>query len=215
MYDGALVASNGSDSMVVPVAVTVGATATQDASGNITQALTFGDTNLPRTSRSQSNQLYNNGSFFGANDWTWRQESGDWRFFYFNVPNSTPDGTLFLTDTSGPTQGRSPISTRCCSGRRSGFCQLVCDTVGTRSTRSAGARTPTSVAALEVRHRHRRQRGHLGCAGIGRHARGRRARRRLPGRQVRRAVHDHGRNCDRVPVARRADRRPPDRARST
>ena len=37
MYDGALVASNGSDSMVVPVAVTVSATAAQDASGNFTQ----------------------------------------------------------------------------------------------------------------------------------------------------------------------------------
>ena len=48
----------------------------------------------------RTNSLYNNGSIFGANDWTWRQESGDWRFFYFNVANAVPDGTLFLTDTT-------------------------------------------------------------------------------------------------------------------
>ena len=31
------------------------------------------------------------------NDWDWRAESGDWRFFYFDVPKAPPAGTLFLT----------------------------------------------------------------------------------------------------------------------
>ena len=43
--------------------------------------------------------LYNNGAVFGANDWTWREESGDWRFFFMDVGKAPPAGTLFLTDT--------------------------------------------------------------------------------------------------------------------
>lgn len=97
MYEGSLVARNGSTSMVVPVAVTVAATAVQNADGSLASALTFGGTSV---ADAQTNSLYNNGSIFGANDWTWRQESGDWRFFYFNVPNAVPDGTLFLSDTT-------------------------------------------------------------------------------------------------------------------
>ena len=37
---------------------------------------------------------------FGANDWSWRAESGDWRFFYFDVPTDVAPGTLFLSDTT-------------------------------------------------------------------------------------------------------------------
>jgi hypothetical protein len=48
----------------------------------------------------QANLLYNNGSVFGAHDWTWRRESGDWRFFYLDVPQAPPPGTLFLADTT-------------------------------------------------------------------------------------------------------------------
>jgi hypothetical protein len=97
MYEGSLVASSGSSSMVVPVAVTVAATAVQNADGSLASALTFGGTGV---ANAQAGSLYNNGSIFGANDWTWREESGDWRFFYFNVPNEVPDGTLFLSDTT-------------------------------------------------------------------------------------------------------------------
>ena len=96
MYEGSLVASNGQTKMVVPVAVTVAANAAQAADGSITSALTFGGTDV---ANAQADQLYNNGSIFGANDWTWRQESGDWRFYYFNVAKPVPDGTLFLADT--------------------------------------------------------------------------------------------------------------------
>ena len=97
MYEGSLVARNGSRSMIVPVAVTVAATAAQNDDGSLSSALSFGGADV---ANAQSTSLYNNGSIFGANDWTWRQESGDWRFFYFNVPHAVPDGTLFLSDTT-------------------------------------------------------------------------------------------------------------------
>ena len=48
----------------------------------------------------QPDELYDNGSFFGANDWTWRSESGDWRFFFLDVPAAPPAGSLFLANTS-------------------------------------------------------------------------------------------------------------------
>jgi hypothetical protein len=97
MYEGAIVASKGSDRIVVPVSATVAVTAAQNADGTLAAPFTFGGSSV---ANAQSNLLYNNGSFFGANDWTWREESGDWRFFYFNVANATPPGTLFLTDTT-------------------------------------------------------------------------------------------------------------------
>jgi hypothetical protein len=43
--------------------------------------------------------MYNNGAIFGANDWTWRAESGDWRFFYFDIPRTPPAGSLVLANT--------------------------------------------------------------------------------------------------------------------
>ena len=69
----------------------------QAADGSITGSLTFGG---KKVANAQSNLTYNNGSIFGANDWSWRAESGDWRFFYFDVPKATPEGTLFLADTT-------------------------------------------------------------------------------------------------------------------
>ncbi len=96
MYEASIVASNGSTSMIVPVSVTVAATAAQAADGSLSSALTFGGDDV---ATAQASQLYNNGSIFGANDWTWREESGDWRFYWFNVANPVPDGTLFLSDT--------------------------------------------------------------------------------------------------------------------
>ncbi|HEV8249267.1 MAG TPA: S8 family serine peptidase [Gaiellaceae bacterium] len=96
MYSGAIVLKNGGDSMVVPVSVAVAATAAQDASGKLTGALEFGGADV---ADAQSDLLYDNGSVFGANDWGWRAESGDWRFFYFDVPNEPAEGSLFLART--------------------------------------------------------------------------------------------------------------------
>lgn len=52
-----------------------------------------------RRRRHAADLLYNNGSVFGAGDWTWRAESGDWRFFFLDVPAEPADGSLFLTRT--------------------------------------------------------------------------------------------------------------------
>ena len=97
MYEGTIVASKGSQRMTVPVSVTVAPTIQQNSDGSIAQALHFGGADV---AAAQSSSLYNNGSIFGANDWTWREESGDWRFFWFNVAKPVPDGTLFLSDTT-------------------------------------------------------------------------------------------------------------------
>jgi hypothetical protein len=102
MYSGAVVLTRGSDSMVVPVSVAVAAKATQDASGKLTGAITFGGDDV---AKAQQNYTYNNGSVFGANDWTWRAESGDWRFFYLDVPKTPAEGTKFLANTSWEDSG--------------------------------------------------------------------------------------------------------------
>jgi hypothetical protein len=98
MYEGAIVLENGGDSMVVPVAVAVAATAEQDAeTGAITGSLEFGGSDV---AEAQEDFLYNNGAVFGANDWGWRAESGDWRFFFLDVPEEPAPGTLFLANTT-------------------------------------------------------------------------------------------------------------------
>lgn len=96
MYSGAIVLANGADSIVVPVSVAVAATAAQDEGGAMTGSLQFGG---PDVAAAQADLLYNNGSVFGANDWGWRAESGDWRFFFLDVPVAPPDGSLFLAQT--------------------------------------------------------------------------------------------------------------------
>lgn len=97
MYQGAIVVRRGSLESVVPVAVTVPAKVSQAVDGSISGSLSFGGAGV---AAAQANLTYNNGSVFGANDWSWRAESGDWRFYYFDVPSTVPDGTLFLSDTT-------------------------------------------------------------------------------------------------------------------
>jgi hypothetical protein len=97
LYDGALVVSGNDQESIVPVAVTVAAEAAQDADGNLTGTLDFGGASV---ANAQRNQLYNNGSVFDAKDWGWRAESGDWRFYYFDVPRKPPAGTQLLADTT-------------------------------------------------------------------------------------------------------------------
>ena len=41
---------------------------------------------------------YENGMVSGYFDWTGRAESGDWRFFFMDAPDSTPAGTYLLVD---------------------------------------------------------------------------------------------------------------------
>jgi hypothetical protein len=112
MYDGAIVLrergwsfgshGHGNDrksrhSIVVPVALTVAAEMGQNAVTNELEGnLKFAGNDV---AQSQSKLMYNNGAIFGANDWTWRAESGDWRFFYFDIPRTPPAGSLVLANT--------------------------------------------------------------------------------------------------------------------
>ena len=98
MYDGAIEVSTPTArrrSSRSPLSVA--ATAQQDADGTLQ-----GTTVVRRRRRrgGAANLLYNNGSVFGAHDWTWRAESGDWRFFFLDVPKAPPPGTLFLANTT-------------------------------------------------------------------------------------------------------------------
>jgi len=42
---------------------------------------------------------YDNNSVFGYFDWAWRAESGDWRFFFTDLPDDLPENTMLLIDT--------------------------------------------------------------------------------------------------------------------
>jgi hypothetical protein len=97
MYEGAIVLSRSGDSTVIPVSVAVAARPVQDADGNFTGTMKFGGRDV---AAAQDALIYNNGSVFGANDWSWRAESGDWRFFFYDVGKAPPDGTQFLADTT-------------------------------------------------------------------------------------------------------------------
>jgi hypothetical protein len=121
MYEGAIVLTNGDDQIVVPVAVAVAATVELDEDGNIDGALEFGGADV---AAAQDDLPYNNGSVFGANDWTWRAESGDWRFFFLDVPEEPADGSLFLARTTW--DGTAPFTDldTLIMGRSENGCQL-------------------------------------------------------------------------------------------
>lgn len=150
MYFGAIVLTNGDDSMVVPVSVAVAATANQDGDGRIVGAMEFGG---PQVAADQQDLLYNNGSVFGASDWTWRAESGDWRFFFFDVATAPSPGSLFLANTSW--EGASPYTDidTLIMGRAANHFQLfgdavfggpyIIDTVGGSPNTNIGAGTWT------------------------------------------------------------------------
>ncbi len=96
MYEGAIELQNSRQDIIVPVSVAVAPTLVPDADGNL-PAVSFGGSDV---ASAQSNLQYNNGAVYGASDWTWREESGDWRFFFFDVGAPVPDGTLFMSDTT-------------------------------------------------------------------------------------------------------------------
>jgi Subtilase family len=104
MYDGAIVLReqrrgwrHRRETIVVPVALTVATEMGQNATTKELEGnLKFGGNDV---ALSQSKLMYNNGAIFGANDWTWRAESGDWRFFYFDIKDAPPAGSLLLANT--------------------------------------------------------------------------------------------------------------------
>jgi uncharacterized repeat protein (TIGR01451 family) len=84
VYEGGIYASG----TVIPVVVHVAANSSTFA---------FGAESLEEP---VGNRPYSNGHLFGGFDWTWRYEAGDWRFFYFDVPDGTAGpGKALLVDT--------------------------------------------------------------------------------------------------------------------
>jgi hypothetical protein len=85
MYEGAIIARSGDSEVVIPVTLAVAA---EGSSFN------FGDTNY----KNGQTPLYDNERVFGYTDYSWRAESGDWRFFWTDVADGSlpASGASFL-----------------------------------------------------------------------------------------------------------------------
>lgn len=97
MYEGAILATTGEDEVVIPVTIAVAAEGTAFTFGNTGQGDPIGKT-----------PLYDNGYLFGYTDYAWRAESGDWRFFWTDVPDGSlpASGTPYLVvDTAWDSPG--------------------------------------------------------------------------------------------------------------
>lgn len=90
IYEGEYRIDDGTNVTVVPVHVNVAASGTNFEFGDVTGA--------PQT-------LMPNGTMFGYQDWNWRAESGDWRFFMTDVKDPLPDGAVWLVHTDWPDVG--------------------------------------------------------------------------------------------------------------
>jgi uncharacterized repeat protein (TIGR01451 family) len=88
IYEGAIYVEGDGRETVIPVVVSMAADSPTFSFG--AQSLTEPVGDLP----------YDNGHLFGGVDWAWRYEVGDWRFFYFDVPEGTAgDGSAMIVDT--------------------------------------------------------------------------------------------------------------------
>jgi hypothetical protein len=92
MYQGSVTLHYGAEDVVVPVTVAVAASGT---------TFDFGQANAPN-GRSAAildvPMLYDNDTLFGYTDYSWRNESGDWRFFWTDVDGGDlpANGTSYL-----------------------------------------------------------------------------------------------------------------------
>lgn len=91
-YEGEYRIDDGTNVTVVPVSMTVAADSANFAFGDVAGAV---------------NSIMPNGAMFGYQDWRWRAESGDWRFFMTDVPDepALPEGAVWLVHTTWPELG--------------------------------------------------------------------------------------------------------------
>ena len=90
VYEGEYRIDDGLNITVVPVHMNVAASGANFEFGD--------DPAAPET-------LMPNGKMFGYQDWSWRAESGDWRFFTTDVQEALPDGAYWLVHTDWPDTG--------------------------------------------------------------------------------------------------------------
>ncbi len=83
MFNSAIMVDDGTTRAVVPVVANVAATGANFSFGGGRSA----------------NTPYDNGHMFGYNDWGWRAESGDWRFFFTDIKEELAANTKLLVDT--------------------------------------------------------------------------------------------------------------------
>jgi len=91
-YEGEYRINDGTNVTIVPVSMTVAADSSNFEFGDVAGAV---DSIMP------------NDAMFGYQDWNWRAESGDWRFFMTDVPDdpALPDGAVWLVHTLWPEVG--------------------------------------------------------------------------------------------------------------
>jgi hypothetical protein len=87
LYQGALWIDHGSHHATIPVSVNVAAELAE------TTLVVGGAAANDPTAR------YNNGVVQGGFDWAWRADSGDWRFFFVDVPDGQPEGARLIVRT--------------------------------------------------------------------------------------------------------------------
>jgi hypothetical protein len=87
LYQGALWIDHGTHHSTIPVSVTVAVELKEET------LVLAGDDADDATAR------YNNGVVQGGFDWAWRADSGDWRFFFVDVPDGQPEAARFMVRT--------------------------------------------------------------------------------------------------------------------
>jgi uncharacterized repeat protein (TIGR01451 family) len=89
VYEGAIEVSHGAHKNVIPVVVHVAANSPTFAFGASSP-----DEPIAATP-------YDNGHLLGGFDWGWRYEAGDWKLYYFDLPNGTAaPGKAMIVDTT-------------------------------------------------------------------------------------------------------------------
>ncbi len=84
LYECSLDITSNNNTTAIPVILNVA------FSGDLTsQSVTFGG-------QEKSNTPYDNSYMNGPQDWTWRGESGDWRFFFIDQTTKPADGTYMI-----------------------------------------------------------------------------------------------------------------------
>ena len=82
LYEATIRLNDGTNTVNVPVVANVAAFSTEFLFGGPPETMT----------------PYDNGQVYGYFDWTGRAESGDWRFYFMDVPEGTPAGASLLID---------------------------------------------------------------------------------------------------------------------